>query len=73
MIIILLSQIRDFPNLEVQVHLFISPRNMVAQFDLQAMGTRFVASTTVRATVEVFEPTFTQAADSVIFFFLLYY
>jgi hypothetical protein len=27
----------------------------------------------VRATVEVFEPTFTQAADSVIFFFLLYY
>jgi hypothetical protein len=41
---ILLSQIRDFPNLEGQVPLVISPRNRVAQLYLQAPGSLFVAS-----------------------------
>jgi hypothetical protein len=36
---ILLSQIRDSPNLEGQVPLFISPRNRVAQLYPQALGT----------------------------------
>jgi hypothetical protein len=35
---ILLSQIRDFPNLEVQVFVFISPRNRVVRLYLQALG-----------------------------------
>jgi hypothetical protein len=37
---ILLSQIRDSPNLEYQVPIFISPRNRVAQ----ALRSLFVAS-----------------------------
>jgi hypothetical protein len=41
---ILLSQIRDSPNLEGQVPVFIIPRNMVAQVYLQALGSLFVAS-----------------------------
>jgi hypothetical protein len=41
---ILVSQIRDSPNLEVQVSVFISPRNMVAQLYPQALGSLFVAS-----------------------------
>jgi hypothetical protein len=41
---ILLSQIRDSPNLEVQVRVFISPRNRVAQLYPQALGSPFVAS-----------------------------
>jgi hypothetical protein len=41
---ILLSQIRDSPNLEGQVPVFISPRNMVARFYPQAMGSLFDAS-----------------------------
>jgi hypothetical protein len=41
---ILLSQIRDSPNLESQVPVFISPRNMVAQLYPQALGSLFVAS-----------------------------
>jgi hypothetical protein len=41
---ILLSQIRDFPNLEGQVHVFISPRNRVAQLHPQELGSLFVAS-----------------------------
>jgi hypothetical protein len=41
---ILLSQIRDFPNLEGQVPAFISPRMRVAQLYPQALGSRFVAS-----------------------------
>jgi hypothetical protein len=41
---ILLSQIRDSPNLEGQVPVFISPRNRVAQLYPQALGFLFVAS-----------------------------
>jgi hypothetical protein len=40
----LLSQIRDSPNLEGQVPVFISPRNRVAQLYPQALGSIFVAS-----------------------------
>jgi hypothetical protein len=42
--LILLSQIRDSPNLESQVPVFIFPRNMVAQLYTQALGSLFVAS-----------------------------
>jgi hypothetical protein len=41
---ILLSQIRDFPNLEVQGPIFIFPRNRVAGLYPQALGSLFVAS-----------------------------
>jgi hypothetical protein len=41
---ILLSQIRDFPNLEGQVPVFISTRNRMAQLNLQALGSLFIAS-----------------------------
>jgi hypothetical protein len=41
---ILLSQIRDFPNLEGQVPLFIYPRNKVAKLCPQALGSIFIAS-----------------------------
>jgi hypothetical protein len=41
---ILLSQIRDSPNLEVQVPVFISPSNRVAQLYPQTLGSLFVAS-----------------------------
>jgi hypothetical protein len=41
---ILLSQTRDFPNLEGRVFIFISPRNRVAQLYPQALGSLFVAS-----------------------------
>jgi hypothetical protein len=41
---ILLSQIRDSPNLEGQVPVFIYPRNRVAQLYPQALGSLFVAS-----------------------------
>jgi hypothetical protein len=41
---ILLSQIQDSPNLEGQVHIFISHRNRVAQLYPQALGSLFVAS-----------------------------
>jgi hypothetical protein len=41
---ILLSQIRDSPNLEGQVPVFISPRDRVAQLYSQALGSLFVAS-----------------------------
>jgi hypothetical protein len=42
---ILLSEIRDSPNLEGQVLVFtsISPRNRVTQLYLQALGSLFVA------------------------------
>jgi hypothetical protein len=40
----LLSQIRDSPNLEGQVPVFISPRKRVAQLYPQALGSLFVAS-----------------------------
>jgi hypothetical protein len=41
---ILLSQIRDSPNLEGHVPVFTSPRNRVAQLHPQALGSLFVAS-----------------------------
>jgi hypothetical protein len=41
---ILQSQIRDSPNLEGQVPVFISPRNRVAKIYPQALGSLFVAS-----------------------------
>jgi hypothetical protein len=41
---ILVSQIRDSPNLEGQVPVFISPRNRVAQLYTQALGSLFVVS-----------------------------
>jgi hypothetical protein len=41
---IILSQIRDSPNLEDQVHIFISPRNRACQFYPQALGPFFFAS-----------------------------
>jgi hypothetical protein len=41
---ILLSQIRDSPNLEGQVPVFISPRNRVAQLYPEAPGSLFFAS-----------------------------
>jgi hypothetical protein len=42
--IFLLPPIRDSPNLEGQVPVFISPRNRVAQLFPQALGSLFVAS-----------------------------
>jgi hypothetical protein len=39
---ILLFQIQDFPNLECQVPVFISPRNRMAQFYPQTLGSLFV-------------------------------
>jgi hypothetical protein len=41
---ILLSQIWDSPNLEGQVPVFMSPRNMVAWLYTQALGSLFIAS-----------------------------
>jgi hypothetical protein len=41
---ILLSEIQDSPNLQVQVPIFISPRNRVAWLYTQALGSLFVAS-----------------------------
>jgi hypothetical protein len=41
---ILLSQVRDSPNLEDQVPVFISPRNRVARLYPQALRSLFVAS-----------------------------
>jgi hypothetical protein len=51
---ILLSQIRDSPNQEDQVPVFISPRNRVAQLHPQALGSFLSFPTIHRATVEVF-------------------
>jgi hypothetical protein len=42
--VILLSPIRDSPNLDDQVPVFISPLNRVAQLYPQALGSFFVAS-----------------------------
>jgi hypothetical protein len=53
---ILLSQIRDSPNLEGQVPVFLSPRNRVARLYPQALGSLSVPFTTRRAKVEVFDP-----------------
>jgi hypothetical protein len=56
----LLSQIRDSPNLEGQVPVLISHRNMVVQVYLQGSGFS-LSSTTRRATVDVFETASTRA------------
>jgi hypothetical protein len=40
---ILLSQIRDSPNLEGHVPVFISPRDMLARLYPQALGSIFVS------------------------------
>jgi hypothetical protein len=41
---ILMSEISDYPNLEGQVPLFISPRNKVAQFYPKALCSLSIAS-----------------------------
>jgi hypothetical protein len=41
---ILLSHIRDSPNLESEAPLFISPRNRLAQLYPRTLGSLFVAS-----------------------------
>jgi hypothetical protein len=41
---ILLSEIRDSPNLEGQFPIFISPKNRVAQLYPEALGSLFFAS-----------------------------
>jgi hypothetical protein len=51
---ILLSQIRDSPNLEGQVPVFMSPRKRVARLYPQALGSFSSPPTTCGATVEVF-------------------
>jgi hypothetical protein len=53
---ILLSQIRESPNLEGEVPVFISPRNGVTQLYSQPLGSPFVASYDSQAMVEVFDP-----------------
>jgi hypothetical protein len=53
---ILLSQIRDSPNMEGQVPVFTSPMNRVARLYPQALGYFSSPPTTRRATVEVFDP-----------------
>jgi hypothetical protein len=47
---ILLSQIRDSPNLEGQVPVFISPRNRVARLYPQALASLFITSVVVLIT-----------------------
>jgi hypothetical protein len=51
---ILLSQIRDSPNLKGQVPVFIPPRKSVVQLYSQSLGSLFVAS------YEIFEPASTR-------------
>jgi hypothetical protein len=46
--------ISDSPNLEVQIPVFISPRNRVAQLYPWTLGSLLLPLTTRRATVEVF-------------------
>jgi hypothetical protein len=57
---ILLSHIRDSPNLEGQVPIFISPRKRVDQLYPQALVSFPSPPTTRTATVEVFEPASTR-------------
>jgi hypothetical protein len=57
---ILLSQIRDSPNLESQVPVFISPRKRVAQFTPRHWVPFSSPPTTRRSTMEVFEPSSTR-------------
>jgi hypothetical protein len=60
---ILLSQIRDSPDLEGQVHVFMSPRNRVARLYPRHWIPFSSSPTTGRATVEVFEPASTRVTD----------
>jgi hypothetical protein len=53
---ILLSQIQDSPNLEIQVPVFISPRNRVAWLYPWHWVSSLSTPTTHRATVDVFDP-----------------
>jgi hypothetical protein len=53
---ILLSQIRDYPKLEGQVLVLISPRNRATQLHPQPLGPFSSPPTTRRATVEALEP-----------------
>jgi hypothetical protein len=64
---ILLSHIRDSPNLEGQVSVFISPGNRVARLYLQALGSFPTPPITRRATVEVFDPVSIWVSSSVSF------
>jgi hypothetical protein len=63
---ILLSQIRDFPNLVGQVPEFLSPRNREAQLNPQAPGSLFVASYDSQVEVEVFDPARVRVAHTYI-------
>jgi hypothetical protein len=53
---ILLSQIRDSPNVGDHVPVFMSPRNRVTQLYPQALGSFSSPTKSRRAVVEVFEP-----------------
>jgi hypothetical protein len=55
---ILLSQIRDSPNLDDQVHIFISPLNRWAGYIPRHWVPFLLPPTTHRATVEVYDPRF---------------
>jgi hypothetical protein len=57
---ILLSQIRDSPNLEGQVPVFISPMDMVPNYTSRHWVPFSSPPTTRGATVEVFEPASTR-------------
>jgi hypothetical protein len=57
---ILLFQIRDFPNLEGQVPVFISHRNRMPSYTPRHWVPFLSPLTTRRATVEVFELAFMQ-------------
>jgi hypothetical protein len=57
---ILLSQIRDFANLEGQVPVFICPRDKVTQLYPRHWVPFSSPLTTRKATVEVFDPTSTR-------------
>jgi hypothetical protein len=57
---VLLSQIRDSPNLEGQVPVFIQPKNRVARYTPRHCVPLSSPPTTCRATVEVFDPASTR-------------
>jgi hypothetical protein len=63
---ILLSQIRDFPNLETQLLVFISPGNRVAQLYPQATGFLLIASYDSQGYGGAIEPTSTRDLNSVL-------
>jgi hypothetical protein len=58
---LLLSQIRDSPNLDGQIPVFISPRNRVSRLYPQTLGLFSSPPTTRRVTVEVFDPASTRS------------